>query len=250
MAYAENDGIKIYYDVVGNGPPFVLVHALFGSHAGPKDLGYVDLLKDCFQLILVDVRGHGQSDKPHDSALYSANHLAKDIVAVLDDLNIKTTHFFGYSMGGYIGFCCAKHARSRFDSFVLGGCQPFKDPPEISASAFWLPLLEKGGMENAVAVLESAYQIPSEYKQRLLSNDSDAIIAYLKAEGEYFDDILSEVSNPFLLFCGDQDGCFTLAKSAAEILPNAKFVSLEGDHYTVHSNTRLLLKLVKEFLSN
>jgi len=151
-------------------------------------------------------------------------------------------------MGGYIGYCCAKYANSRFDSFVLGGWQPFDDP--AGDTSFWLPLLEQGGMENVLAAIENVNPMTSELKQLLLSNDSNAMIAFLKADREYFEDILSEVSNPFLLYSGDQDDVFTLAKSAAKIVRNGKFVSLEGSHLEVLFNTDPLLNSVKEFLSN
>ncbi len=248
MAYAENEGINIYYDVVGNGTPLVLVHGLFRSHADFQANGYVNLLKDSYKLIAVDVREHGQSDKPHEPELYSAKHLAEDIVAVLDDLNIESAHFLGYSMGGYIGFCCAKYASKRFDSFVLGGWQPFYD--SAGDGSIWLPLLEQGGMENAVAAVESENPLPSDFKQQLLSNDSDAMIAYLKTGKEYFEDILPDISNPFLLFSGDQDGVFTLVKSAADKMPNAEFVSMEGDHLAVFFITDPLIGRIREFLSN
>jgi pimeloyl-ACP methyl ester carboxylesterase len=70
MPNATNVGIRIHYEVVGSGPPLVLHHGSFASGADWRDLGYADVLKHENQLILIDARGHGASDKPHNPAAY------------------------------------------------------------------------------------------------------------------------------------------------------------------------------------
>ncbi|MET0707731.1 MAG: alpha/beta fold hydrolase [Tardiphaga sp.] len=52
------------------------------------------------RLILLDSRGHGESDKPHDPAAYDLGLRALDVLAVLDDLSIRKSDYFGYSLGG------------------------------------------------------------------------------------------------------------------------------------------------------
>jgi len=110
MPYVDNKGIRIHYEVEGRGPPFVLIHGLGHSLQDWYDNGYVESLKKDYRLILVDVRGHGFSDKPHDSKEYTMKLLVSDLVAVLDDLKISKAHFLGYSRGGRICFGIAKHA--------------------------------------------------------------------------------------------------------------------------------------------
>jgi pimeloyl-ACP methyl ester carboxylesterase len=109
MPSANNHGVRIHYEVEGAGPPLILHHGTFMSGADWRDFGYTDALKHDHQLILMDARGHGASDKPHDPAAYEIVALVGDVTAVLDDLHIRRADFFGYSMGGWIGFGCAKH---------------------------------------------------------------------------------------------------------------------------------------------
>jgi pimeloyl-ACP methyl ester carboxylesterase len=52
--------------VEGNGPPIVLGHGVTDSSDVFYERGYVAALKPKYRLVLVDARGHGQSDKPHD----------------------------------------------------------------------------------------------------------------------------------------------------------------------------------------
>ena len=100
MPYAANDGIRIHYHLEGNpdGPPLVLQHYLFGTLHDWYEHGYGAVLGDHYRLILIDARGHGLSDKPHDPDAYRAARHAGDVVAVLDQLDISRTHYCGYSL--------------------------------------------------------------------------------------------------------------------------------------------------------
>lgn len=110
MPFTNNKGVRIYYNTFGGGPPIVLHHGTSGSGADLIELGYVDAFKADHQIILLDARGHGDSDKSHDPAAYDLSLRASDVVAVLDALGIAEADYFGYSMGGWIGFGVAKYA--------------------------------------------------------------------------------------------------------------------------------------------
>ena len=88
MPYVSNQNIRIHYTVDGQGPPLVLQHGSAGSGKDWYQFGYADALKHDYQLILIDIRGRGASDKPHDSAAYTLSHHVADIVAVLNDLKV------------------------------------------------------------------------------------------------------------------------------------------------------------------
>ena len=110
MPYAVNEGIRIHYKTEGEGPPLVLQHWSVATMENWYDFGYISALKNNYQLILLDARGHGGSDKPQVPEAYKLEKRVGDIVAVLDDLGIAKTHYFGYSMGGWIGFGMAQFA--------------------------------------------------------------------------------------------------------------------------------------------
>jgi pimeloyl-ACP methyl ester carboxylesterase len=111
MPYAENRGVRIYYEVEGEGSPLVLVHGFTDGLEGWREYGYAAELKKEHRLVLIDARGHGRSDKPHDpEAAAGLERRPADVVAVLDDLGIDRAHYFGYSLGGWIGFGLAKYA--------------------------------------------------------------------------------------------------------------------------------------------
>ena len=122
MPFADSGEIKIFYESEGDGSPLVLHHGLTGSHEGwSKHANYVDALKDKYQLVLIDARGHGRSDKPHAPEKYGMKYMVGDVTAVLDELGIEKAHFWGYSMGGRIGLATGKYSPERFSSLIIGG---------------------------------------------------------------------------------------------------------------------------------
>jgi pimeloyl-ACP methyl ester carboxylesterase len=109
MPFVNNNGIKIHYEVEGQGPALLLAHGLSTSMEQWRARGYTEELSGNHMLILVDTRGHGGSDKPITPESYRPDVVAGDYVAVLDSLGIEKTNYFGYSMVGKIGFSCLAH---------------------------------------------------------------------------------------------------------------------------------------------
>jgi alpha/beta hydrolase fold len=99
MPYVTNEGIRIHCEVDGDGPPLVLQHGFTQKVKSWELAGYVDALKPYYRLIRVGARGHGDSDKPHAPTAYTLPKHVTDVVAVLDVLNLRTGHFWGYSRG-------------------------------------------------------------------------------------------------------------------------------------------------------
>src|SRR5208282_5062127 len=137
MPYASNQGIRIHYEVEGTGAPLVLQHGFTDSLETWYENGYVEALKRDYRLILVDARGHGASDKPHESSLYAMERRTADILAVLQDLDVRRAHYFGYSMGGWIGFGMAKYAPDRLKALIIGGADP--SPRKREGSSLFQP---------------------------------------------------------------------------------------------------------------
>jgi pimeloyl-ACP methyl ester carboxylesterase len=166
MPFADNQGVRIHYEVEGKGPPLVLQHGFSDSVQTWYDLGYVDALKLDYRLILVDARGHGASDKPHEPEAYKPVFNAADVVSVLTDLGISRVHFFGYSMGGWIAFAMAQYAPEHVHSLVIGGGNP--NPPAMPDP--FLKALRQQGAEAIPALWGVPLQ--SSLKTRLPANDA------------------------------------------------------------------------------
>ena len=153
MPRVDNEGISIHYRVEGNGPPLVLLHGITDSSDIWYERGYVAALEPKYRLILVDARGHGRSDKPHDRQSYTPEKLASDIVAVLDDVGVKAAGYWGYSRGGWTGFAVARHALDRVTCFVIGGASASTALPFAAEAGKEDPLLTafRGGPDEIVS---------------------------------------------------------------------------------------------------
>src|SRR3989338_3632322 len=126
MPTANNAGVNIYYEMVGDPskPILLMNHGLGNSVANWYSLGYVDLLAPHVCLLMYDGRGFGKSDKCYHAADYSPAQLVSDMTAVLDAAAIDQCHFFGNSRGAILGVLAAKFIPKRFSSFILGGMHP------------------------------------------------------------------------------------------------------------------------------
>src|SRR5690625_7193382 len=84
-----------YYEISGEGPPIVLLHGFTGSHATWS--AFVSKWKDDFQLITIDLPGHGKTIVKTPRTIESC---CNDLKQLFDHLELKTFHLIGYSMGG------------------------------------------------------------------------------------------------------------------------------------------------------
>ncbi|MCX6023250.1 MAG: alpha/beta hydrolase [Chloroflexi bacterium] len=257
MSFVNNQGIRIHYQVEGAGPPLVLYHGLTENGDLWRLYGYVELLGRDYQVILMDARGHGQSDKPHDPAQQGYELMAADVVAVLDDLSVAQAHYWGYSLGGRVGYSLARLAPQRFRSFVIGGCPPSarRSDPSAESAGFYETMLAAlaGGMEPYVARLERRQgPLPPHRRERLLHTDVQALIAAVAAQRDspVVEDVPETMTMPTLLYAGDADFTYPGVQAGAPRFPNSRFVALPGlNHETAHERSDLALPPVMAFLA-
>jgi pimeloyl-ACP methyl ester carboxylesterase len=243
MPYVNNQGVRIHYQVEGEGPPLVLQHGFTDSLESWYEFGYVPALQHDYRLILLDARGHGGSEKPHEPAPYHAKLHVADILAVLDALHIPTAHFYGYSMGGRIGFASAQYAPARFSAFILGGSQP-SARPQTQADPV-LHMLRKG-----LEALEWDAPLSPALKARLLTNDRDALIVCRLKQPENFEEVLSTMTQPCLLYAGEADRVYAGVKECVRHLPNATCFFLPGcTHAETFFRSDLVLPHLTQFLA-
>jgi len=246
MPYADNGSVRIHYEVEGEGPPLVLQHGFSESVVDWYETGYVKALKPDYRLILIDARGHGDSDKPHDPEAYLLNRRVGDVTAVLDALDIATAVYWGYSMGGWIGFGMANYAKERVRALVIGGQHPY------SRSLVALRQLVQRGIAQGsgafVAGMEEIFGPESaERKERLLSADLKAYLALVQ-DRPGLDDILPTMLMPCCLYAGEVDPIYPEVEECSRHIPLVTFFSLPGlNHCDAYTRSELVLPRVTGF---
>lgn len=237
-----NDGIRIYYEVEGEGTALFLYPGATFSHQVMSEYAYTSALSEPHVNVLIDPRGTGQSDKPHEGSAHTLDCLVGDVIAILDDLDIEQTHYLGYSRGGWVGFGLAAKAPDRLLSLVSGGMHPY--PREAGR--------ELQNMAGVVDFIESTYgPLKPNTRDDLLASDVAALNAANRgvSESARLEAALTDITTPCMLYCGKEDPNHGDAFRAAREIPNASFLSLHGlNHITAGTQTEVTLPHIQAFL--
>ncbi len=238
--YFNSNGVNIRYQVLGSGAPVILVHG-FTADFESNWSSVIDVLTSHFQVIGIDARGHGKSDKPHDAAAYGIQ-MAIDVANLMDHLGIDKAHVAGYSMGGIIALKMASIYPDRLYSAVTAGSGMWThDGIEASATA------HKATMQRAIdqnisvvdAQIPPGYEFPPSMEEmieimRSLDNDPRALLAVQEAIGRMMIGVgdAAAIHVPLLAIYGSLDD-ITLKtvdrlKAAA---PNTEVIVIEGEDH-------------------
>ncbi|CDO88147.1 hypothetical protein AWC29_01615 [Mycobacterium triplex] len=258
----HRQGVSIAYQV-SPGPCtdcsdwLVLVHGTMQSRAIWERFGYTEQLTRRFNVVTIDVLGHGQSSKPHFSALYDTRFLALDICAVLDEIGVRSAHYMGYSLGGRIGLAMAVLHPDRIRSLVVVGSSHHAqhDLVERFFCRGAIDILETDGMPAFLARWQEAhgFALSAKNLDRLAGHDPLALAAYLRScqsDPGIDEHQLSQIAIPTLI-CAGTDDAFRFEESAelADLIPGATFYALAGkDHGpTITSGAPELLEQLTTF---
>src|SRR3954465_14421572 len=117
MPTINRDGVQIYYEVHGSGPPLLLTHGYSSTSAMWQ--GQVAALSKHHKLVLWDMRGHGQSDYPDDPSAYSETLTVGDMAALLDEVGASTAIVGGLSLGGYMSLAFVRAHPERVRALLI-----------------------------------------------------------------------------------------------------------------------------------
>ena len=149
----DSGGVPIAYLVAGKGEPVVLIHGLYSSAGINWQLpGTVKLLAERYQVVALDLRGHGRSGKPKDEDAYGVQ-LMEDVVRLMDHLKVEKAHIVGYSLGGMIALKLVAEHPDRVLSCGLGGMGWFREGSPLQE--FWDKVPNRDGFGPPAACLRS-----------------------------------------------------------------------------------------------
>lgn len=231
--------IEMFYEVHGTGEPLLLIHGLGSSS---RDWEYqLPAFTRYYQVIICDVRGHGQSDKPPGA--YSVPLFADDIVQLIQTLDIAPAHVLGISMGGMIAYQLAVDHPEMVKSLIVVNCNPelpvrtFKDRLTIWQREMIVRLV---GMRKMGQVLSERLFIKPEqeelrqvFVQRWAENDPKAYLAAMRAiVGWSVVKKLPALTMPVLVIAADQDYSFVDDKAVyMPLMSNAQLLVIEDSRH-------------------
>lgn len=116
MRIKVNDEIELYYEVVGEGEPLIMVHGNSEDHTIFDTAS--EILAKNFTCYLIDSRGHGESTKTNN---LDYRIMAEDIKAFITALNLKGCSYYGLADGGIIGLIAAAKYPELFKNLIISG---------------------------------------------------------------------------------------------------------------------------------
>jgi pimeloyl-ACP methyl ester carboxylesterase len=244
-ATARNGVVSISFTAHGHGRPVVLLHGFSLDGDAWSDMGYIGPLIDAgFRPILLDIRGHGNSSKPHDPNAYTEEAQARDIAAVLDALGIVEVDLIGYSRGGRMALDFASFHPDRIGRLIVGGAHPFLQDMSLFRNAL------RGGIEGWLAVVEQfGGPLPADLRKRICGNDLLALRAAVAEDRPDRSAALADFERPCLFIVGTEDPLRPQIRKAADVLPRAFIEEIPGcNHMTALQRSDLFLPPVLEFL--
>jgi pimeloyl-ACP methyl ester carboxylesterase len=215
------DGARIYYEVQGKGRPILLIHGfIVNSESWKKIPLYGNLLDGGFQVITLDLRGNGRSDKPHYPEAYAKDAEARDIMALVSLLGIEHYSVIGYSRGSIITARLLVLDK-RVDHAVLGGMgADFTNPEWPRRILFYRALSGEPvkELEGVVKYIQSS------------GLDQQALACMQKEQPSTSPAELSKVDKPVLVICGDKDPDDGSPEDLSKMIPRSVCVRVPGDH--------------------
>jgi pimeloyl-ACP methyl ester carboxylesterase len=221
LFFASFDSTRIHYEVRGEGQPVLLVHGfIVDGESWKKTTLYSDLLKQGFKVITLDLRGNGQSGKPHRPEAYARDAEARDIIGLMFKLGIPHYSVIGYSRGSIITARLLVLDK-RVSCAVMGGMGADFTNPEWPRRIMFYKAL----MGEPVPELESMvkYVQSSGLDQQALACMQQEQPSTSRAE-------LAGVRQPVLVICGDQDSDNGSAGELVKLFSNGKYEKVPGDH--------------------
>jgi pimeloyl-ACP methyl ester carboxylesterase len=258
MPKVSVNDIEMYYEISGEGEPLVLIHGLGSSTRDWEDM--IPFLQN-FQIITLDLRGHGQTTKPKGP--YTAKMLANDVISLLKHLEINSTHILGISLGGGIAFQIAVDFPKFVKSLIVvnSNVEVPIDSIKMKMELFKRKLIVRlVGMKKMGEVLATRLFIKPEQEEqrtkmitRWAENDKKAYLASFGAiVGWSVKEDLSKIACPTLIIGSEEDySPSDVKREYTALIPNAKFIEIEDARHAVSvEKPEELSKVVNDFLKS
>ena len=257
---AKVNGIETNYEIHGraDAPWLTFSHSLACSLRmwDPQ----IEAFKNDFRILAYDTRGHGDSEAPKGP--YTLDMLAEDLRQLLEQLQIKKTHYVGLSMGGMIGQTLVLKKPDLFDRVVLADTGHAQTPETLKQWEERIRTAETKGMQPLVqGTLERWFT--KDFRDR----EKDAVggiakliqstpvpgyvgcchaIAKLNTTAQ-----LKDIKRPVLAIAGEQDAAAPGTRYIGENVPGAKLVMIpQAAHIANIEQADAFTRALREFLSS
>lgn len=258
MPFIEANGVRIRYRLEGKqGAPVIVFSNSLGTNLSMWD-PQISSLRGEFRILRYDTRGHGLSAVP--PVPYTQDQLGKDVLTLLDAVNIRQAHFCGLSMGGQVGIWLGANAPDRFVRLVLCDTAAHIGNPEIwnarieAIRAGGIPAIASGAIERwfTARFIAQSPEVVAWVRRMILDTPPQGYIGCCEV---IRDTDLTEqarrVHAPTLVISGTHDPATPPAQGRllASMIGGARYLELDASHISNIEASSRFTSAVREFLS-
>ena len=223
--FRGRDGVKLAYRELGEGRPLIMIHGYLGNAMIMVGIAG-KLAGQGYRVILPDLRGHGDSARPHDPAAYPPDALADDGLALIEHLGLTGYDLGGYSLGGRT--VIRMLARGATPGRAIVGGQGLEAITHT---------VGRGGRFRHVLTHFGTFEpgSPDQATEDWVTargGDPAALVHVLDTFVNTSTGELARITVPTLVLTGAEDGHNDTAEALANALVNGRYVMLPGNHVT------------------
>ena len=226
-SFSTVDGTRLAIHRIGEGYPVVLLYGLFSSAVmNWIKWGHADRLTDAgYEAIMLDFRVHGDSESPRDPAKYPQNVLVRDALALIEHLGVEDYVLGGFSLGARTSLHAVAEGILSPQKLIVGGMGVAGLSEWNRRSAYFKRVIDEF---DSIGPGDPAYYS----RQFLKSQGVDRVAARLLLDSmtDLETSLLGNVTMPTLVVCGEEDEDNGSASDLAELLPDASYKEVPGNH--------------------
>lgn len=238
METFDSGGLSIAFDDIASeaSQTVLLVHGFATNRAENwRRLGWYGAFeRKGYRVVALDLRGHGESGKPHDAGAYGGGVLLSDIVGLMDHLKLGTVDVMGYSMGARLSLQLALAHPARVANLIVGGVGGRMFEPPDPAKTPKMTMAEAMRAEDPQTIPDATMRGFRLFAEQQ-GEDRLALAAFTEGRGgpSFGKDDLAAISAPTLVVAGSRDEMAGDPQTLAELVPGAKAVTLPAcDHFS------------------
>ena len=223
--FRGHDGVRLAYRELGEGRPLILIHGYLATAMAMAGMAR-KIAGHGYRVILPDLRGHGESARPHDAAAYPPDALADDGLALIEHLGLTGYDLAGYSLGGRTVIRMLARGATPGRAIAAGqGLEAITHT--VGRGAQYRRVLTHFGTFEA-----GSREQAMEDRVKASGGDPIALALVLGTFADTSLEALGRITVPTLVMTGAGDGHNATARALADALPHGRYVELPGDHGT------------------